>query len=145
MLSNRVGRASTAILLAGAAVAFMGAAGAAGRAPAELLGTWRGTSVCTDRVAAPACRDEVIVYEFSRGRDEGTVHWKADKIVAGQREPMGELDLAWDTAQGCWLAEHSNPRVKVFWCLKPDGAQLTGLAWLMPGKRLVRKVEARKE
>jgi hypothetical protein len=29
--------------------------------PQELVGTWKGTSTCTDRVAAPACRDEVVV------------------------------------------------------------------------------------
>ena len=32
----------------------------------DLLGTWRGTSTCVDHIAAPACQDEVIVYEFCR-------------------------------------------------------------------------------
>src|SRR6185295_16812892 len=54
------------------------------------MGVWRGASTCTDRVAAPACHDEVVVYEFTAGAKAGTVHWKADKIVDGQRQPMGE-------------------------------------------------------
>ena len=31
----------------------------------EIVGTWQGTSTCTDRVAAPACSDEVAVYEIA--------------------------------------------------------------------------------
>jgi hypothetical protein len=46
--------------------------------PAELLGIWRGTSTCTDRTAAPACTDEIAVYEFSAGAKPGAVHWQAD-------------------------------------------------------------------
>ncbi len=53
--------------------------------PARLLGTWRGTSVCTDRVAAPSCRDETVVYELTAGKSPGTVHWAADKVVEGTR------------------------------------------------------------
>jgi hypothetical protein len=81
-------------------------------APSPLIGTWRGTSTCTDRVAAPACNDEMVVYEFSAGAKGGTVHWKADKIVNGRREPMGELDLAYDKPEQCWKVEFSGPRVK---------------------------------
>jgi hypothetical protein len=36
--------------------------------PAQLIGVWRGTSICTDRVAAPACHDETVVYEFTSPR-----------------------------------------------------------------------------
>jgi len=80
--------------------------------PTQLLGTWRGTSTCTDRVAAPACNDEVVVYEFTKGVKPGTVHWAADKVVNGKREPMGEMDVAYDKTEECWKAEFSSPRVK---------------------------------
>jgi len=64
--------------------------------PAQLFGTWRGTSVCADRVAAPACQDEVVVYEFTAGPKPGIVRWAADKVVDGKRVPMGELELSFD-------------------------------------------------
>src|SRR3954471_15014437 len=83
----------------------------------QLLGTWRGTSVCTDRVAAPACQDETVVYEFTRGTQPGTVHWLADKIVNDKRESMGEMDLSYDSAESCWKAEFSSPRLKSVWRL----------------------------
>ena len=60
------------------------------------------TRPCTDRVVAPACNDEVVVYVFSQGQDTDTVHWQADKIVNGERGTMGEFDLRFDPAEACW-------------------------------------------
>lgn len=113
--------------------------------PSELIGTWRGTSTCSDRIAAPACRDEVVVYDFTAGPKPETVHWKADKLVNGQREPMGEMDLAYDAQEKCWASESSSPRVRVVWCVAVDGAHLTGTGRLLPGKEIVRRIDARKE
>ena len=113
--------------------------------PAQLIGTWRGTSTCSDRVAAPACQDETIVYEFKAGRAPGTVHWVADKIVNGKREPMGELDLTYDKTESCWKVEFTSPRVKMVWRLSVEDRRLTGTARLLPGNETVRKVDARKE
>lgn len=131
--------------------AVLAALGPAARAqtegigPAPLIGTWRGTSLCTDRIAAPACHDEAVVYEFTPGPKPGTVRWAADKVVNGQRERMGELDLAYDKAEGCWKAEFNSPRVRSVWRLMVDGAQLSGTARLLPGNQTIRKVSLRKE
>jgi hypothetical protein len=111
----------------------------------SLIGVWRGTSVCTDRVAAPACRDESVVYEFTAGSQPGTVHWISDKVVNGQRERMGTLELVFDKTNACWKAEFRSPRVQSVWCLVPEGDRLQGTAWLLPGKEIVRKVDLRKE
>jgi hypothetical protein len=109
------------------------------------IGTWRGTSTCTDLIAAPACRDEVVVYEFTAGAKAGTVHWKADKIVDGQRAPMGEMDMTYDKGEACWKAEFQSPRVRSVWRLIVDGAHMTGTARLLPGNQTIRKVDVRKE
>jgi hypothetical protein len=113
--------------------------------PEQLIGTWSGTSICADRVAAPACQDETVVYEFKAGSQPGTVHWTADKVVNGKREPMGEFDLNYDKAEECWKAEFTSPRVKIVWRLSVDGRRLTGTARLLPGNETVRKVDARKQ
>jgi hypothetical protein len=109
--------------------------------PAQLIGTWRGTSTCTDRVAAPACNDETVVYEFSAGPKPGLVHWKADKIVNGQREPMGEFDLAYDKTEACWKAEYRGPRVTSVWRLTVTARHLTGTGRLLPGNETIRKLD----
>src|SRR5262245_18583472 len=126
--------------MAAVAAASPDAAGAA-----QLVGTWRGTSVCPDRVAAPACKDEVVVYECTTGSRPGEVHWAADKVVNGERGRMGELELAYAEAEGCWKAEFESPRAHGVWCLKVDGTHLTGTLRLLPGKETVRKVDARKD
>jgi len=113
--------------------------------PSQLIGVWRGTSTCTDRVAAPACHDETVVYEFTAGRARGSVRWAADKVVNGQRQRMGELDLSFDKTEACWKAEFSSPHVKSVWRLTVEGTHLTGTARLLPGNETVRKVDARKE
>jgi hypothetical protein len=113
--------------------------------PAQLIGTWRGTSTCTDRVAAPACHDETVVYEFTAGPQAGTVHWVADKVVDDQRQTMGELDLAFDATEACWKAEFSSPRTRMVWRLKVDGTQMSGTGRQLPGNETVRKVELTKQ
>jgi len=111
--------------------------------PESLLGTWRGESRCVDRVAAPACKDEAVAYEFTAGGTPGIVHWKADKIVDGKREEMGELDLAYDAADKCWKAESTSPSTRIVWCVvNPDGAQLSGTGRMFPDDKVVRDVFA---
>jgi hypothetical protein len=113
--------------------------------PSELVGVWRGTSTCTDRVAAPACNDEVVVYEFTAGDKPSRVHWKAEKVVNGRKELMGELDLEYQASEACWKAEFSSPRVRGAWCLVVAGKHLTGTGRLLPGKQTVRRVDAVKD
>lgn len=112
---------------------------------AELLGVWRGTSTCTDRQAAPACKDEEAVYEFTPGPRRGLVHWIADKMVDGKRVNMGESELAYDTAERCWKVEMTSTPVKSVWRLSVTGGHLTGTARLLPGGQTVRKIDLRKQ
>ncbi len=113
--------------------------------PAELIGTWKGTSTCMDLVAAPACHDEVVIYDFTAGEKRGVVHWKADKIVKGERQTMGEMDLVYDAGDRCWSVTFTSPRGSFVWCLVVDGTHLTGTGKQLPGKEMIRKVDARKE
>ena len=129
-----------AMLLAVATLAGQGAGD-----PKTLLGTWHGASTCTDRVAAPACADETVVYVMTPGPTPGTVHWVADKIVGGQRQPMGELDLIYDAVDARWKATFTNPRVTVEWCLAVDGSAMTGGARLMPDRTAIRTIDLRKD
>src|SRR6187549_3400698 len=102
------------MLLAGEGARALGQAGAT----AEIVGTWRGTSRCVDRVAAPACNDEQVIYEISAtpGR-ESAVTVNADKVVDGKRVPMGALDFARDPKDGSWTSEFETPRVHAIWRL----------------------------
>ena len=110
----------------------------------ELRGTWRGTSTCTDRVAAPACQDETVVYEFRDGDKAGTIILAADKIVNGARVPMGEMTFTYDPPLACWRSEFESPRLKWRWCFSVEGKTLKGTATQLPGKQVVRRISVRR-
>ena len=107
-----------AAVLASAVVPRFSLATPAAPGPASPLGVWRGSSTCTDLAAAPGCRDEAVVYEFTVGAQPGTVRWKA---------------------------EFKSPRVHSLWCLTVDGAHMTGTGQLLPGKQTIRKINVRKD
>ena len=136
-------RMAWCVLIVASAVVVHGQSAETG--PARLSGTWRGTSVCVDRVAAPACKDETVVYDFTPGPRPGTVRWAADKVVNGRRESMGELELAFDEKDGAWTVEFSSPRVRSVWRLVVSGTRITGTARLLPGNEIIRKIDVRKD
>ena len=113
--------------------------------PGQLIGAWRGRSICTDLTAAPACHDETVVYEFTAGAQRDAVHWVADKVVAGHRERMGEMELEYDKAEGCWKAFFTSPRIKSVWRLTVEGSRMTGTARLLPGNETIRKLGLQRE
>ena len=78
-----------------------------------LLGVWRGTSTCVNLEAAPACKNEEVIYEFRETTPPVArkLNLKADKIVDGKVVPMGELDLVWVPAEVAWSCEIQTPRV----------------------------------
>jgi hypothetical protein len=109
----------------------------------DLLGTWRGSSTCTDPVAAPACRDEVVVYDVRPSEKAGVAKLAADKVVDKKRVPMGELEFGYDKGEGCWRSELETPRVHGVWCLVVKQKEMTGTLRLLPAGPIVRRVQLR--
>ena len=109
--------------------------------PSEAIrGSWRGKSVCTDRKAAPACKDEEVIYEFTP-MGETKVHQKADKLVDGNRVTMGELDFDYDAAGRIWKSEFESPRFHGVWSISVSGDRLTGMLVDVPTRAVLRTVE----
>src|SRR5436305_1657485 len=68
-------------------------------APPPVLGTWKGESICVGN--RPACKNEVVVYRFEAVPGKaGIVLQLADKIIDGQRVPMGKLEFQYNEAKG---------------------------------------------
>ncbi|MFA6958132.1 MAG: hypothetical protein WC538_19870 [Thermoanaerobaculia bacterium] len=137
-------RALVIICFAGAAAASL----SGDPRPADsILGEWRGTSICTNRELAPACKDESIVYLFTPLPSDGApkVHLDASKIVDGKAAPMGEFDLTWDAGDASWSAEIRTPRVHALWSYTIDGDHLTGTLAELPSKAQLRKVDATRQ
>ena len=123
-----------------------GAGAAAAQEPKAILGVWRGTSLCVNREAAPACRDEQVIYEFKETSppSAGKLTLSADKIEEGKPVLMGVFDLAWDPKEGAWTSEIQNSRLHILWSFASRGDDLTGTLVLLPGRTLVRKAAARR-
>ena len=126
-------------------VAALLAALAVAAAPNDILGQWRGTSLCVDKEHHPACNDEVIVYDFTPSKThEGEVTLSADKIVNGERVTMYVLDFHRNGDR--WSAEFRNARVHILWSYAVDGDSLTGtLCDFDDRTKLLRNVKARRE
>jgi hypothetical protein len=92
----------------------------------SLVGTWRGTSTCVDKKNHPACNDEQIIYDaVAHPGFRDSVTLKADKIVNGQRESMGEMEFA-KQKDGTWRADIQAPRYHLRVDFHVDGTHLTG-------------------
>jgi len=138
-MTTRIVRALA--LLATACWLGAGAARADGSAQAKIAGTWRGTSTCVDRQAAPACNDEQVVYEVAAVAGSGDrVSIQADKIVDGERRNMGTQEYRLEK-DGSWTCEFQSPRVRTAWRLVVDGDRMTGTGTLLPSNAVVRKME----
>lgn len=105
---------------------------------AALVGSWHGTSKCVDRAHFPGCHDEEVIFDaVARGSSGDTVTVRADKIVQGHREFMGELDYV-RGRDGLWVAEFRNERVHIRLTLRVAGSDLIGKIIDVPSGRTVR-------
>src|SRR5262245_9046936 len=105
----------------------------------DLVGTWNGTSTCTDREHYPACHDEQVVYDVREPGSRDTVTLRADKLVNGRREFMGEFDFTRSSGE-VWTAEYRSTRVHLRLSLHVSGSRLTGHILDIPSGRTVRQL-----
>jgi hypothetical protein len=92
----------------------------------RILGEWRGTSTCTNRVLAPSCKDETVRYVFT-GPIGGKYHVAADKLVGKDYLPMGEMDFAYDARDSTWTFPLDVPSCQECrWWFRIRGSQLIG-------------------
>ena len=112
--------------------------------PPSLIGSWEGTSTCVNLKIAPNCHDEHVIYDVRESEKPGHVTVKADKVVNGERLPMGELEFTYSTPDACWSSEISNARVHAEWCLAVDGSALTGVLRQLPSRQTVREIRLKR-
>ena len=77
-------------------------AGASQATPANLqqmLGRWRGTSLCVKTPWNAACHDEQVIYHVARvASDSSRIALHADKQVGTAIVPMGDLECSFNPA-----------------------------------------------
>jgi hypothetical protein len=111
---------------------------------AEILGVWRGESICVKSPEFPACRDESVEYDVYDAAG-GAVHLSAYKFVGGEKVLMGEMDFAYDEKAGSWTSEFQSPRYHGLWTFTVAGGTLTGTLVDLPSKHRVRDILVRRD
>jgi hypothetical protein len=111
-------------------VLLLSCAGVAAAAPTksngateQLVGTWQGRSLCVT-TKRPACSDETVVYHIARhapGAEAFDI--KADKIVDGEEQFMGDLACSFEPTRQQLLC----PMGAGEWRFRWDGRQLVGV------------------
>ena len=111
----------------------------------ELLGHWRGTSICVKADWNAACNDEVVFYDFVPGEKPERVLLHGYKIVNGQNEWMGDLDFAYDAGLKAWAADFSNARVRIRFVFDVHGSSLEGRLLDLKTDRIARHIRVSRE
>lgn len=112
-------------------------------APASVLGTWKGESICVGN--RPACKNEIVVYRFeSVAGKYDVVLLLADKIIEGKRIPMGKLEFRYDQAKGELSCEFTIRQTHGLWQYKVSGDTMEGTLVLLPDRELGRRVKVKR-
>jgi hypothetical protein len=112
---------------------------------AKIYGDWTGESICVDKKNRPACKDEKVVYHFSKSKDDASkIHLAADKIVGGQNELMYELDFTFDAASNTISAEFTVNGNHGIWEYAIKGDEMEGTLKMFPDKTLARTIRVKK-
>lgn len=112
---------------------------------AEILGLWKGSSICTKVESKEFCHDETVVYNFVEVPDQpATVALKAARIIDNTVQPMYWLYVTYRPDQGRWTSEFERPQVRGIWAFVVHGDELRGTATVLPNLEIVRNVEAKR-
>jgi hypothetical protein len=111
----------------------------------ELLGRWRGESICVKADWNQACHDEIAFYDVVPGARPGHVLLHGYKVVNGENQLMGDLDFAYDAGLHAWAAEFRNARVHIRWTFEVRGTTLEGRVVDLPSQRVARNVRVSRE
>lgn len=113
----------------------------------NIYGDWTGSSLCADKEKFPACKDEKIIFRFSKSAtDANLVHLAGYKIVNGEEDLMGEYDLTYDAENNSLSAEAKiNQNLTLLLEFKINGDTMDGTLKKLPEKILSRKITITKK
>jgi hypothetical protein len=103
-----------------------------------LLGTWKGSSICTN--ARSACHDETVVYHVIAAAKADTVTVAMNKVVDGKELEMGTIDFTVDFAAHRMVGDVANSRVPSRWTFTFTKTEMKGTAVLLPSGDVGRNI-----
>ena len=117
----------------------------------QLTGDWEGDSKCVNLVAAPACKDEHVIFHITRDLDKfnhpvpNGILVRADKIVNKKHLTMGYLDFKLDAANFTISTFYTKNKSRGAWIFTVKGNTMTGSLTKLPDNVVIRKVTLKKK
>jgi len=112
---------------------------------AEILGLWKGTSVCAKVKGNEFCHDETVVYNFVDVPSQAaTVALKAARVVDGTLLRTYDLYFTYRPEERRWTSEFKQAQVRAVWDYVVSGDGMAGTASLLPDLTVVRSVTAKR-
>jgi hypothetical protein len=112
---------------------------------AEILGLWKGSSICTKVQAAELCHDETVVYNFIDVPSQpATVTLKAARIVDGMLQTTFSIYVTYRPDEHRWTSEFEASRSRGIWTYVRNGDELTGSVALLPELTVLRNLTAKR-
>lgn len=113
--------------------------------PKEIVGTWRGTSICVKFEENRACHDEQVQYDFAVSPShKDMVALNAKKLVDGSYQTMGEMEFRYDEATHRWASKFRTRNGREgLWSYEVKGNTMTGTCVMLPDT-LVRNVNVKR-
>jgi hypothetical protein len=112
---------------------------------AEILGLWKGHSICAKIKEAEFCHDEVVAYNFvDLPEQPTTVSLKAAKIWDGTLRPTYAIYFNYIPEEHRWTSGFSRGSTHGLWSYVIKGDELTGTLVLLPERTVVRNVTAKR-
>ena len=108
-----------------------------------LTGDWTGESICVGN--NPSCHDEKVVYHVSVDvSDQTKVRIAADKVVDGKLDPMGVIDLTYDSAKQTLTGETQTARYRLWWEFTIKGNVMEGTLSVLSDKTIARRIKVQR-
>lgn len=111
----------------------------------DLIGDWRGESICVNKEKFPACKDEKVVYHIKKTDKADTVTIAANKIVNGAEEEMGEIDFVFDKEKQTLKGEFQNQRYHGSFEFEVKDGVISGHLFDLPARTIVRDISVKKK
>ena len=112
----------------------------------QVVGNWKGESLCVNKEKFPACNDEQVVYHIKKSAAApDVVTIAADKIVNGKPEEMGVFDFKYDSGKGTLMCEFTRNAGRGVWEFAIKGDSMEGTLTTLPEKYLVWKIKVKRE
>jgi hypothetical protein len=104
-----------------------------------IVGTWEGSSLC--QIKPSPCHDEHVVYRATR-LGTGRYRIAAYKIVGGQEQFMGPLDVRFDASTHQLFGSNLDQSGSAHpWLFTVNGDHISGKALTAPGGQVFRLIE----